>query len=117
VLSQPELADDPRFKDNTDRVANRDEVHQTIDALFSQKTRVELIELLNLNKIACGQLSNVDDLSEHEFLREFEAQFGAVTIKMADLPVKTDVARPKIVPLLNQQGDSLRTEFSPLGTK
>jgi itaconate CoA-transferase len=117
VLCQPELADDLRFKDNTDRVANRDALHQTIDALFSQKDRVELIELLDRNKIAYGQLSSVNDLSEHEFLREFEAQFGAASINMADLPVQTDEARPKIVPLLNQQGDSLRAEFSQLGTK
>lgn len=115
VLEQPELVEDARFKDNTDRVANRDDLHQAIDAVFSQKDRVELIELLDRNNIACGQLSSVGDLSEHEFLRNLEAQFAAFPINMADLPVQTDQARPAIVPLLNQHGESLRVEFTQSG--
>jgi crotonobetainyl-CoA:carnitine CoA-transferase CaiB-like acyl-CoA transferase len=111
VLEQPELADDPRFKDNPDRVAHRDDLHLAVNAVFSQKDRVELLDLLDRNSIACGQLSSVSDLSEHEFLRNFEARFGTASISMADLPVQTDATRPGIVPLLNQHGDSVRAEF------
>ena len=111
VLQQPGLADDSRFRDNPDRVAHRDELHLEVNAIFSQKDRVELLDLLDLNSIACGQLSSVEDLSEHEFLRNFEARFGATSISMADLPVRTDAARPVIVPLLNQHTDSVRAEF------
>ncbi|MFT5503880.1 MAG: itaconate CoA-transferase [Gammaproteobacteria bacterium] len=111
VLGNPGLADDPRFKDNPDRVTHRDELHIEVNAVFSQKDRTELLDLLNNNSIACGQLSSVSDLSEHEFLRNFEAKFGDFQINMADLPVQIDGARPTIVPLLNQHGDSVRAEF------
>ena len=76
------------------------------------KDRIELLDLLNHNSIACGQLSSVGDLSEHEFLRNFEARFAQTSISMADLPVQTDAARPANVPLLNQHGDSVRAEFT-----
>jgi itaconate CoA-transferase len=115
VLEQPDLADDPRFKDNPDRVAHREDLHLAIDAVFSQMDRVELIDLLDQNSIACGQLSSVGDLSEHEFLRNFEARFGTASVSMADLPVRTDAARPGIVPLLDQHGDSVRAEFKKQG--
>jgi itaconate CoA-transferase len=117
VLGQLELASDPRFKDNPDRVIHRDELHQFVDTVFSQKDRTELLDLLNDNNIACGQLSSVSDLSDHEFLRNFEAQFGETHIRMADLPVQIDNARPALVPLLNQHGDSARAEFSNQETK
>ena len=111
ILRQPELGEDSRFKNNTDRVANREEVHAAIDAVFGKTDRVELIQLLDRHNIACGQLSSVEDLSEHAFLRNFEAQFGDTTVSMADLPVRTDTDRPSAVPLLGQHGVAVRTEF------
>jgi len=112
ILEKRELTDDPRFKDNTDRVAHREALHRVINDVFSRKTRVELVTLLDQNNIACGQLSSVEDLSKHEFLRNFQAQFGPSLVKMADLPVQTDAERPELVPLLNQHGNSVRAEFS-----
>ena len=111
VLKQPVLAEDERFKDNPDRVANREALHQEVDAVFSQHDRVALLDLLNSSNIACGQLSSVADLSEHQFLRNFEAMFGDASVLMADLPVQTDIDRPGTVPLLNQHGDAIRREF------
>ena len=112
VLQRPELGEDTRFKDNTDRVANRDALHAAIDRVFGNTDRAELIAMLDQHNIACGQLSSVEDLSEHTFLRNFEAQFGDTTVAMADLPVRTENARPEAVPLLNQHGDAIRAEFS-----
>ena len=112
VLQRPELGEDPRFKDNPDRVTNREALHAAIDAVFSTKDRVELIELLDSHNIACGQLSSVEDLSTHPFLRECGVQFGDAEISVADLPVMVDGERPSLVPKLDQHGKAIREEFA-----
>ena len=67
VLDQPGLTDDSHSRDNPDRVAHRDELHIEVNTGFSQKDRVDLLDLLDLDSIACGQLSCVEDWSKHEF--------------------------------------------------
>ena len=42
VLDKPELVDDPRFKNNADRVANRAEVMQEIESVTKQLSRAEV---------------------------------------------------------------------------
>ncbi|MEM7292560.1 MAG: CaiB/BaiF CoA-transferase family protein [Pseudomonadota bacterium] len=112
VLLKAELGEDVRFKDNTDRVENRDTLHAEVDAVFSTYDRDALIAKLDEHNIACGQLSSVDDLSEHQFLRNAEAQIGDVMINVADLPVRSDGKRPTAVPAINQHGEAIRAEFS-----
>ena len=114
VLHQAQLAGDAKFADNTDRVAHRVELQGIIDAVFARHDREELINILNENGIACGQLSSVSDLSQHRFLRNAQAHFGGCDIDMADLPVRTDQARAQYVPQLGEHTDSVRTEFSQL---
>ena len=112
VLHQPQLASDPKFADNADRVAQRENLQKIIDTAFSNYDREELILMLNENGIACGQLSSVNDLSEHRFLRNVDAQFGDINIVMADLPVQTDQPRPERVPQLGEHTSAIRLEFA-----
>ena len=112
VLEQPELGDDPRFKDNTDRVNNRDALHQIINHCFGKHTRDEMITKLDSGRIANAQLSEVEDLSNHEFLRNLSIRFGGATIDIADLPVGNVEDRHTHVPKLNQHGGQIREEFS-----
>ena len=112
VLRQPQLASAPKFADNTDRVALREELQEIIDAEFSNYEREELIALLNENGIACGQLSSVSDLSQHRFLRNLDVQFADADITMADLPVQTDQPRPLHVPQLGEHTTAIRAEFT-----
>ena len=112
VLQQPELSEDERFVDNTDRVAHREELQVLIDAVFGRYEREALIGLLNETGIACGQLSEVTDLDQHRFLRNLEAEFDGMTVSMADLPVRTEQPRPTHVPGLGEHSDVIRAEFS-----
>jgi len=50
-------------------------------------------------------------LSKHKIWRNFETNFVSTSISMADLKLCTDAAGCGIVPILNQHGDSVRTEF------
>jgi len=111
VLEQPELAEDPKFIDNTHRVANREDLHRTINSCFSELNCDDLVTQLDQANIANARLSNVEDLSNHAFLRNLTIHFGDTHLEIADLPVTLDSQRHVEVPLLDQNGASIKTEF------
>jgi len=111
VLEQPDLADDPRFADNPDRVENRDALTALINAVFGRYRRDTLIEMLDTAKIACARLSDLGDLSDHAFLRNMNVTFGGSEISIADLPVQSEAARRTDVPALGEHTQSIRSEF------
>jgi len=112
VLGQPELGQDTRFVNNTERVRHRDVMDEIINAVFGRYDIDEITQLLDNAQIACGRLSSVEDLSDHELIRNQVADFDGVEVRMADLPVVTEGARPTAVPVLDQHGPSIRKEFS-----
>jgi itaconate CoA-transferase len=112
VLGQPELGQDTRFVNNTERVRHRDVMDEIINAVFGRYDVDEITQLLDNAQIACGRLSSVEDLSDHELIRNQVADFDGVEVRMADLPVVTEGARPTAVPVLDQHGPSIRKEFS-----
>lgn len=112
ILDRPELGSDPRFHDNTSRVANRVAMDAIIAPVFAAATAAEMLERLSAARIAAAALSSVADLSHHELLRELTVRFGAAEVKLADLPVRIDGARPLIVPRLDQHGAAIRAEFA-----
>ena len=112
VLGQPELGQDPRFVNNTERVRHRDVMDETINAVFGRYDIDQITQLLDDAQIACGRLSSVEDLADHALIRNQVADFDGVEVTMADLPVVTDGVRPTVVPVLDQHGSSIRKEFS-----
>jgi len=112
VLGQPELGQDTRFVNNTERVRHRDVMDEIINAVFGRYDIDEITQLLDNAQIACGRLSSVEDLSDHALIRNQVAHFDGVEVSMADLPVVTEGARPTMVPVLDQHGSSIRKEFS-----
>lgn len=111
ILGKPEIAADPRFCDNPERVANRSGIDALINEAFAEKTRDQLIAEMNAARVACAQLSTVEDLSNHAFLREAQIRFGSAELAIADLPVQVDGERAVEVPLLDQHGTTIRQEF------
>ena len=111
ILGQPELGTDPRFVDNTNRAANRPAMDVEINRLFGQKGMAELMAMLGEARIACARLSSVEDLSDHEFLRNLTIHFTDAEVAVADLPVQIDGNRQTDVPMLDEHGPSIRDEF------
>ncbi|MEM7426534.1 MAG: CaiB/BaiF CoA-transferase family protein [Pseudomonadota bacterium] len=111
VLAKPELGTDPRFLHNPDRIGNREAVEAELNAVFGKYTRTELMTKLQAAKIACSQLSTVEDLSEHELLRNLTVRYAETELAVADLPVQIDGERARDVPLLDQHGAAIRAEF------
>lgn len=70
VLGDADIAEDPRFATNTDRVANRPALHDLIDARLGGMPRPEVIELLESARIAYSENRTVSDLAEHPNLSQ-----------------------------------------------
>ncbi len=112
ILGQPELGADARFVNNTERVKHRKAMDEIINGMFGRHSADQMGQLLDDAKIANACLSSVEDLSSHQLIRNLVADFGGTKVNMADLPVVTDGERPTLVPLLDQHGESVRSEFT-----
>lgn len=69
VLLRPDLADDPRFASNNQRVQNRDELHRAIEQSILAMTTSELLRLLDDAQIANAQLRTMAEFADHPQLQ------------------------------------------------
>ncbi|MFC0284563.1 CaiB/BaiF CoA transferase family protein [Camelimonas abortus] len=114
VLQRPGLADDPRFVDNTARVANRPALDAEIRAVFTRHSREEIAERLEAARIAWGRINGLDDLAAHAQARfvAVETPRGAVTL-LGPGALHDGVAPTGArVPEVNEHGAALRAEFA-----
>jgi itaconate CoA-transferase len=65
VLEHPELAEDERFASNSERVANRAELHAEIEDVFGRFTEEEAIERLEDAGVANARMRSVWDFLDH----------------------------------------------------
>jgi len=65
VVRQPSLADDPRFRDNPSRVANRAELHAVLDAAFKTTTAEELLTALDAADVPAAQTRDLFEVAAH----------------------------------------------------
>ena len=69
VLGQAELANDPRFSSNSQRVAHRPELTQIIEASFSMTGTQEVVAKLDAAGIANGRMNSIEDVWNHPQLK------------------------------------------------
>jgi crotonobetainyl-CoA:carnitine CoA-transferase CaiB-like acyl-CoA transferase len=60
VAGRPDLAEDPRFATNAERVRNRRELYPILEALTPAKTQDEWVEALNARGVPCGPVNTLD---------------------------------------------------------
>ncbi|MEY3950597.1 MAG: hypothetical protein RJB21_355 [Pseudomonadota bacterium] len=63
---EPQLADDPRFSTNPERVRHRAELDPLLQKMVLQKTKKEWIELLDTANVPCGPINNFKEVFENE---------------------------------------------------
>lgn len=64
-LGNPELADDPRFKSNADRLANRPALHAALKTLLAGHKAAELAPRLLQNGVPAAPVLDVQEILEH----------------------------------------------------
>jgi crotonobetainyl-CoA:carnitine CoA-transferase CaiB-like acyl-CoA transferase len=113
VLGNADLATQPGFSSNTERVANREAVDGAVADVFLTRDREANIEHLALAGIAYGRLSDLEDLSVHpqnRFIR-VATENGPVELLSPAAVVRGRQETFGPVPGLGQHGDAIRKEF------
>lgn len=119
VLGAPELATDDRFDSNIKRVKNRDAMETEMNAIIGALTRDAFQQRLTDASIAFGNVSSLDDLSEHVALRRRTAhtstgktvELPAHPVRWTELPGETD--RPGgPIPTIGAHTGAIRAEFA-----
>ncbi len=113
VLERPEMLEDPRFADNSARVANRPALDAIIDEVFGKLTREALTARLLAAAIAYGAVNTPADLSAHPQLRRVSVATPSGRVELVAPPVQVRDAEIALgaVPALDQHGAALREEF------
>ena len=65
AIERPDLLDDPRFKTNTERVANRVALKAILEAAFERWTSEELEARLQAHNVPFGRVRNMREAVEH----------------------------------------------------
>jgi itaconate CoA-transferase len=103
VLGRPEMANDELFTSNSERVENRDVLHQEIEAILEKLSSEEAIERLDGAKIANARMRTVRDFLNHPQLearnrwREVESPVGPLRALVP--PATMDGTEPVMSPI------------------
>ncbi len=118
VLRAPQLADDPRFRDNSARVAARPALDAVIAEVFGTLGRDEVVARLEAARIAYGRVSTLADLAAHPQNRyvSVETPSGPVRMLGAGALVDGMLPQPGPVPALGAQTQAVRAEFGGRGS-
>jgi len=112
VLGRPELASDPRFGKNIDRVQNRQQLDEIVGEALKHFSREEAIVLLTRAGIACGRLSDLDDLVSHPQRRLITVETPSGLVEMLAPGALFNTAEPfGAVPGLGEHTERIKSEF------
>ena len=117
VLEQPELATDPRFAQNTDRVTNRAELNAVIGACIVRIERAVAVELLDRIGVANARLNSVADFIAHPSFegrdrwREVATPAGAIRALLPPTNLSGFEARMDPVPAVGEHTESILAEL------
>ena len=114
VLGDASLAVDEKFNSNTQRVANRDALDAHITEIFSPDSREQVIEKLKNVDIACGGLSDLNDLAAHpqNRYREIDTPNGIVKALGRGAEIAGKVNKSLRLPEIGEDNEKIREEFS-----
>jgi formyl-CoA transferase len=126
-LARPDLAQNPKFKTNTQRIKNRLELMHDLRCAIGQKPKEEVIAELQLRKIPVGPIHNVKEALRSDQAKARDAVISmphdAVrgnTIELLGNPLKfsaTPVTYRYAPPLFGQDTQEILAEFLPLDKK
>jgi crotonobetainyl-CoA:carnitine CoA-transferase CaiB-like acyl-CoA transferase len=121
LLERPDLADDPRYAHNDDRVRHRAELDQLVGEWCARRDLAEIQRRADEARLGNARLNSVRDLAEHEQLkrrgrwREVGSPAGPVP---ALLPPALAASWPVIsgrVPALGEDTEAIRAEVGEPG--
>ena len=115
VAGRPELAQDPRFAKNQDRVRNRAVLVPLLEESMKQRGKQQWLSALEAAKVPCGAINSIAEVFDDPQVRERGMvqswqhplqpglQLVASPMKLGATPVRTDLPPP----LLGQHTDEV----------
>jgi itaconate CoA-transferase len=115
VLGDPDLAGDPRFATNPDRVAHRAELQQAIEAAFATRTTQQVGAQLTAARIASGAVNTVLDVLAHPQLEpgwaDIDTPNGPIGALRPPVRISGGAVATGAVPSVGQHTDSILAEL------
>ncbi len=116
AISNPQLAADPRFIDNTARIDNVVALREALEASLKLRPAAYWLTVIHNAGVPIGPLLNVAQAIEHPQSKARNMLIDAGGIKMPGNPIKIsgypDPAVRAGAPELDQHGAALRAEFA-----
>ena len=109
TIGRPDLIDDPRFKTNSDRVANNDVLDPIVAAFMAQHTQEENLRIFERTGVTVGPVCNIEQLMAHPFIKGREVLVSYPDEQMGELPMHN------VVPRLGGTPGAIRTPAPALG--
>lgn len=109
TIGHPELKSDPRFIDNTARVANRVELDTIIGAFIGARTQEENLRLFEEAGVTVGPVSTVADLMDHPYVVGREALIELDDAEMGSIPM------PNVIPRFSGMTEPFRRPAPRIG--
>lgn len=109
VMGRPELIDDPRFRTNSDRMANVDALDAEVQAWVGAHALDALVELCEREGITAGPVYDIKQLMENPHVVEREVLIDVDDPDLGEIPMHN------IVPRLSATPGSIRRPAPSLG--
>ena len=109
TMGRPDLIDDPRFRTNTDRVANNDQLDPIVGAFMAERTQEECLTLFEEAGVTVGAVADVAQIANHPYPRDRK-----VLVSMPDADAGR-LTMHNIIPRLSGTPGHLRRPAPELG--
>ena len=119
VAGRPDLASEPRFVKNADRVRHRAELVPLLEAVMKTRPKADWLSALEAAKVPCGAINSLDEVFSDPQVQargmvthwqhplKHDLKLVASPLKLEKTPVRTD--RPP--PMLGQHTDEVLGEL------
>jgi crotonobetainyl-CoA:carnitine CoA-transferase CaiB-like acyl-CoA transferase len=119
VAGCPQLASDPRFAKNQDRVRNRAELVPALEAIMKTRTKADWLAALEAAKVPCGAINNIAEVfadpqvqhrgmvTQWEHPLQPSLRLVSSPMKLSETPVRAEMPPP----LLGQHTEQVLREL------
>ena len=111
VLGVPDIATDPRFANNKDRLANRQALRDRLEAVLVDHDAADIADTLIRSGVPAAPVLNVAEALQHPHTAHREMIVEHEGYKAVASPIKllrTPATLRRTPPALNQDGDAMR---------